>query len=127
MSNLAPMTRYVEVKMFKVSDSDYYPFLEERDGAKEAWEVFQLNDEGQWIQECIPPLIDNYEDNSYNEEEHKELTAIKGFDGDDGEKLLRFLNEQTKQQQLENGVSESDVFQGTVILNSLGNIMPLRY
>lgn len=127
MSNLAPMSRYVEVKMFKMSESDYYPFLEECDGAKEAWEVFQLNDEGQWIQECIPPLIDNYEDNSYNEEEHKELTAIKGFDGDDGEKLLRFLNEQTKQQQLENGVSESDVFQGKVILNSLGNIMPVCY
>lgn len=131
MSKLATrMSRYVPVK---TSD---YSFMEEREGAsaKEAWELFQLNDEGQWIQEWMPPLIHDKPDseeqvygNGFDKDQHKELTAIKGFQGDDGEKLLRFLNEQTKKQQLENGANESDVFQGTVILNSLGNIIPVCY
>jgi hypothetical protein len=111
--------------MFKGSDSDY-PFMEHRDGAVEAWELFQLNDEGQWVQECMPPLIDNDDCTStteYDEQSHMELTAIKGFEDGEGEKLLRFLNEQTIAQQLENGVSESDVVDGTIILNSLGKII----
>ena len=116
------MSKYVLVKMFKVTDS---PFMEEREGASEAWELFQLNDDGQWIQECMPPLVDNEEANNteYDEQAHMELTAIKGFEDGEGEKLLRFLNKETVTQQMENGVSESDVVQGTTILNSLGHVL----
>ena len=140
------MSRYVLVKMHRMtvsSDSNYCPFMEERDGANETWELFQLNDEGQWVQECMPPLID--EESLRAEEERRycnmiygksdnedpvvdeELTAIKGFDGGDGERLLRHLNKETKRQQLETGVKESDVCQGTVILNSLNQIIPVCY
>ena len=142
------MSRYVLVKMHRMpasSDSNYCPFMEECDGANETWELFQLNDEGQWVQEYMPPLIYNSEEDeraererrycnmiygkSDNEdpvvdaEQYKELTAIKGFDGGDGERLLRFLNEQTAKQQLENGVNASDVIQGTVILNSIDQVI----
>jgi hypothetical protein len=116
------MSKYVLVKMFKVTDS---PFMEEREGASEAWELFQLNDEGQWVQECMPPLVDNDEakNTEYDEQAHMELTAIKGFEDGEGEKLLRFLNKETVTQQMENGVSESDVVQGTTIINSLGHVL----
>ena len=137
------MSRYVLVKMHRMtasSDSNYCPFMEECDGANETWELFQLNDEGQWVQEYMPPLIDeeslraekeirycnmiygksDSEDPVVDAEQYKELTAIKGFEGGDGERLLQFLNEQTAKQQLENG---SDVFLGTTILNSLGHTL----
>jgi hypothetical protein len=115
------MSKYVLVKMFKDLD---YPFMEEREGASEAWELFQLNDEGHWVQECMPPLIDNDDDDTeYDERAHMELTAIKGFEDCEGEKLLRFLNKETVAQQMENGVSESDVVQGTTIINSLGHVL----
>ena len=142
------MSRYVLVKMHRMtasSDSNYCPFMEERDGANETWELFQLNDEGQWVQEYMPPLIDNSEEDERAERErrycnmiygksdsedqvvvadqYEELTAIKGFEGGDGERLLRFLNEQTAKQQLENGIGESDVFLGTTILNSTGKTL----
>lgn len=142
------MSRYVLVKMHRMtasSDSNYCPFMEERDGANETWELFQLNDEGQWVQECMPPLIDHSEEDERAEfnkqycnriygksdsedtvvdaDQYEELTAIKGFEGGDGERLLRFLNEQTAKQQLENGVGESDVFLGTMIINSLGHTL----
>ena len=142
------MSRYVLVKMHRMtasSDSNYCPFMEECDGANETWELFQLNDEGQWVQVCMPPLIDRSEEDEraeYNKrycnmiygksdsedqvvvaDQYEELTAIKGFDGGDGERLLRFLNEQTAKQQLENGIGESDVFLGTTILNSLGHTL----
>jgi hypothetical protein len=107
--------------MFKVMD---YPFMEQRDGATDAWELFQLNDEGQWVQECMPPLIDNDDhDTEYDEQSHMELTAIKGFEDGEGEKLLRFLNEQTIAQQMENGIGESDIVQGTTIVNCLGHVL----
>ena len=139
------MSRYVLVKMHRMtasSDSNYCPFMEERDGANETWELFQLNDDGQWVQECMPPLIDHSEEDEQSEynkrycnmiygksdnedqvvvaDQYEELTAIKGFEGGDGESLLQFLNEQTTKQQLENG---SDVFLGTTILNSLGHTL----
>lgn len=142
------MSRYVLVKMHRMtasSDSNYCPFMEERDGANETWELFQLNDDGQWVQECMPPLIDYSEEDEraeYNKQYcnriysksdnedpvvDEELTAIKGFAGGDGERLLRHLNKETKRQQLETGVNESDVCQGTVILNSLDQIIPICY
>ncbi len=91
----------------------------------------------------MPPLIDHSEEDErteYNEQhcnkiyfksdneeqlalEDEEFTAIKGFEGGDGERLLRFLNEQTKKQQLENGVNVSDVYQGKVILNCIGHVL----
>ena len=140
------MSRYVLVKMHRMtasSDSNYCPFMEECDGANETWELFQLNDEGQWVQECMPPLIDeeslraekerlycnmiygqsDSEDPVVDEDQYEELTAIKGFEGGDGERLLQFLNEQTAKQQLENGIGESDVFLGTTILNSMGKTL----
>ena len=63
------------------------------------------------------------EDPVVDEDQYEELTAIKGFEGGDGERLLRFLNEQTAKQQLENGIGESDVFLGTTILNSTGKTL----
>lgn len=140
------MSRYVLVKMHRMtasSDSNYCPFMEECDGSNETWELFQLNDEGQWVQECMPPLIDEESVRAENERRYcnmiygksdieeqcdePELAAIKGFEGGDGERLLRHLNKETKRQQLETGVKESDVCQGTVILNSLNQIIPVCY
>ena len=126
------MSRYVLVKMFKVTD---YTFMDERDGASEVWELFQLNDEGQWVQEYMPPLVylepkndehaehNKLYDNKYDLSLHMELTTIKGFEGGHGERLLQHLNEQTTKQQLENGVHESDIAKGVVILNSIGEIL----
>ncbi len=127
------MSKYVSVKMYKASvsdsDSDYYPFVDECDGAEEVWEVFYLNDDGQWIQEYLPPLISIehnkiYGDDDFDFELHKEVTTIKGLTGANGEKLLKLLNEQTAKQQMEDdGVSESDVVKGTVILNSMDQML----
>lgn len=132
------MSRYVLVRMFRDNSvsGDYYPFMEERDGAQESFELFQLNDEGHWVQEYLPPLIHDEPkneaqveenklcENGYDEETCRELTAIKGFeDDDDGEKLLCYLNEQTAKQQMENGISEFEVDQGTIIFNSRGQIV----
>ena len=142
------MSRYVLVKMHRMtasSDSNYCPFMEECDGSNETWELFQLNDEGQWVQEHMPPLIYHSDEDERSEKERRycnmiygksdieeqcdepELAAIKGFEGGDGERLLRHLNKETKRQQLETGVKESDVCQGTVILNSLNQIIPVCY
>ena len=132
------MSRYVLVRMFRDNSvlEDYYPFIEQRDGARELFELFQLNDEGYWVQEYLPPLIHDEPkneaqveenklcENGYDEDTCRQLAAIKGFEyDDDGEKLLRYLNEQTAKQQMENGISEFDVDQGTLIFNSLGKII----
>ena len=134
---LQTMSRYVFVRMFRDnSASDYYPFMEEHDGARESFELFQLNDEGHWVQEYLPPLIHDEPkneaqveenklcENGYDEDTCRELTTIKGFEYDeDGEKLLCYLNEQTAKQQMENGISEFEVDQGTIIFNSLRQII----
>ena len=138
------MSRYILVKMHRMtarSDLNYCPFMEECDGSNEAWELFQLNDEGQWVQEYIPKLIEIDEESAQAEKERRycnmiygksdneeqiaepELEAIKGFEGGDGERLLRHLNKETKRQQLETGVTESDVRQGTMILNSIEQVL----
>ena len=138
------MSRYVLVKMHRMtasSDSNYCPFMEECDGSNETWELFQLNDEGQWVQEHMPPLIYHSDEDERSEKERRycnmiygksdsenpaideELEAIKGFEGGDGERLLCHLNKETKRQQLENGVNASDVIQGTVILNSIDQVI----
>lgn len=111
------MSRYVLVNLNEVFDSD-----SDTTGSDEAWEIFYLNDDGQWKQEYMPPLINN-DENGCDEQYYKELTAIISFDRDDGEKLLRYLNTETMKQQMENGISEFDVVQGTVILNSLDKIL----
>lgn len=124
--NQKTMSRYVLVRMFRDnSASDYYPFMEERDGARESFELFQLNDEGQWVQEYLPPLVDDDEEqvDYYDEDTCRGLAAIKGLDDDFAEQLLCYLNEQTASQQMENGISEFDVDQGTMIFNSLGEIL----
>lgn len=111
-------------RMNKATESDYYPFMEECDGAQEAFELFHLNDEEQWIQEYLPPLIyDDDEECYYDRDMCQELAAIKGLDADVGQRLLFYLNEQAASLQMENGINEFEVDQGSMILNSLGQTL----
>ena len=122
------MSRYIIVRMFRINkarESDYYPFMEECDGAREAFELFHLNDEEQWIQEYLPPLVDGDDDEEYyyDRDMCQEIAAIKGLDADIGQRLLFYLNEQAASQQMENGINEFEVDQGSMIVNSLGQTL----
>jgi hypothetical protein len=47
-------------------------------------------------------------------------TSIYSLDGDNGIKLLRILNEETRHQQHDDGVEEKDIQTGCAIINIMG-------
>lgn len=46
--------------------------------------------------------------------------SIYSLDGDNGIKLLKILNDETRQQQLDDGVEEKDIQSGYAIFNIMG-------
>jgi hypothetical protein len=54
-------------------------------------------------------------------EQYKQLVSIKHLDN--GIQLLQILNDTTKLQQINDGVKESDIKQGVVIVNTVGEII----
>jgi hypothetical protein len=126
------MSKYVIVELHHIlweteNGDGYLPFTEEDDDSVPTWETFHLNEEGQWTQEYIYSEPENMRQlkeafgEDFDVNWHMKLVSIKGLDGNEGEKLLRLLNEETKKQQMEDdGVSEGDVVQGTTILSIVG-------
>jgi hypothetical protein len=94
--------------------------------------IFCLENE-RWTQECMPPLADPENMTMTPEEEvldktfandfeqYKQLVSIKHLDN--GIQLLQILNDTTKLQQINDGVKESDIKQGVVIVNTVDEII----
>jgi len=126
------MSKYVIVELHHIpweteKGNGYFPFTDEDDDSVPTWETFHLNEKGQWTQEYIHSEPENRRQlkeafgENFDVKWHMNLVSIKGLDGNEGEKLLRILNEETKKQQMEDdGVGESDVAQGTTILSIVG-------
>ena len=125
------MSKYVTVKLHHMEYETrwcdgYYPFTEEdtKLGSIPTWETFHLNDDGQWTQEYIYSEPENQRQLNevykagFDVNWHRNMVSIKGLDGNEGEKLLRILNEETAKQQSEDGVS--DIAHGTTIISIIG-------
>jgi hypothetical protein len=110
---------FVLVPLFRRTDEDeedYRPLIEELNGTEEVCEEFYLEDDGVWRQEFFSPFASDDEAFASDDEA---TPPIKGFGGNnDGERLLRFLNEEVAKKQIRRGIRESDVLQGLVILNN---------
>jgi len=131
MLNLT-MSKYVIVELHHIkwetdNGDGYHPFTDEDKDSVPTWETFHLNEKGQWTQEYIYSEPENMRQlkeafgENFDVNWHMNLVSIKGLDGNEGEKLLRILNEETKKQQMEDdGVSESDVAQGATIISITG-------
>jgi hypothetical protein len=75
-----------------------------------------LNDDGEWTQEYIydePENLKELQDilgkNYISREIQMKRASIYSLDGDSGVKLLKILNAETRQQQLDDGVEEKDI------------------
>ena len=121
------MSNYVILKLYNKDNST---FVENFEGSTSIMIIFCLENE-RWTQECMPPLADP--ENMTPEEEvldktfandfeqYKQLVSIKHLDN--GIQLLQILNDTTKLQQINDGVKESDIKQGVVIVNTVGEII----
>ena len=123
------MSNYVILKLYNKDNST---FVENFEGSTSIMIIFCLENE-RWTQECMPPLADTENMTMTPEEEvldktfandfeqYKQLVSIKHLDN--GIQLLQILNDTTKLQQINDGVKESDIKQGVVIVNTVGEII----
>jgi len=127
------MSKYVTVQMYfqkweRYNADGYFPDPTNSTGLDgSTYETFHLNDDGEWTQEYIYDDPENLADlkaslgDGYISRYYQmSFFNIKGLDGDNGIRLLKILNEETKTQQLEGGVMEADIQQGHAIRNIMG-------
>jgi len=127
------MSKYVTVNMYyqkweRYKGDGYCPATENGEGDDGSnYETFHLNDEGEWTQEYIYDEPENLKElrdilgkNYVSRDYHMKQTSIYSLDGDNGIKLLKILNEETRVQQLDDGVEEKDIQSGCAIFNIMG-------
>ena len=127
------MSKYVTVNVYyqkweRVSGDGYCPSTTNSDGDDASnYETFHLNDDGEWTQEYIydePENLKELQDilgqNYISREFQMKQASIFSLDGDSGIKLLKILNTETRQQQLDDGVEEKNIQSGSKIYNIMG-------
>ncbi len=127
------MSKYVTVKMYyqkweRYNGDGYCASTENDDGNDGSnYETFHLNDDGKWTQEYIYDEPENLKElkeilgkNYISRDYHMKQTSIYSLDGDNGAKLLKILNEETRVEQLDDGVEEKDIQRGSAIFNIMG-------
>ena len=127
------MSKYVTVKMYyqkweRYNGDGYCPSTEDEEGNDGSnYETFHLNDDGEWTQEYIYDEPENLKElqnilgkNYISREIQMKRASIYSLDGDSGVKLLKILNAETRQQQLDDGVEEKDIQSGSTISNIMG-------
>ena len=127
MSNY--VTENVYYQMWERFNGDgYCPSTENDDGNDGSnYETFHLNEDGEWTQEYIYDEPENLKElketlgeNYVSREYHMKQASIHSLDGDNGIKLLKILNDEARQQQLDDGVEEKDIQTGCAIFNIMG-------
>ena len=127
------MSKYVTVNMHyqkweRYNGDGYCPSTEDEEGNDGSnYETFHLNDDGEWTQEYIYDEPENLKElqnilgkNYISREIQMKRASIYSLDGDSGVKLLKILNAETRQQQLDDGVEEKDIQSGSTISNIMG-------
>ena len=127
------MSKYVTVNVYyqkweRYNGDGYCPSTEDEEGNDGSnYETFHLNDDGEWTQEYIydePENLKELQDilgkNYISREIQMKRASIYSLDGDSGVKLLKILNAETRQQQLDDGVEEKDIQSGSTISNIMG-------
>ena len=127
------MSKYVTVNVYyqkweRFNGDGYCASTTNGDGDDASnYETFHLNDDGQWTQEYIydePENLKELQDilgkNYISRDFQMKRASIFSLDGDNGIKLLKILNEETKLQQLDDGVEEKDIQTGFTIFNIMG-------
>lgn len=127
------MSKYVTVNMYyqkweRFNGDGYCPSTTNdvgNDGSN--YETFHLNDDGEWTQEYIYDEPENLKElrdilgqNYISREFQMKRASIYSLDGNSGIKLLKILNAETRQQQLDDGVEEKDIQSGSTISNIMG-------
>jgi hypothetical protein len=127
------MSKYVTVNMYyqkweRYNGDGYCASTEyEKGNDGSNYETFHLNDDGEWTQEYIYDEPENLKElkdilgkNYISRDYHMKQTSIYSLDGDNGIKLLKILNDETRHQQLDCGVEEKDIRTGRTIFNIMG-------
>ena len=127
------MSKYVTVNVYyqkweRYNGDGYCPSTEDEEGNDGSnYETFHLNDDGEWTQEYIYDEPENLKElqnilgkNYISREIQMKRASIYSLDGDSGVKLLKILNAETRQQQLDDGVEEKDIQSGSTISNIMG-------
>ena len=127
------MSKYVTVNVYyqkweRFNGDGYCASTENDDGNDGSnYETFHLNDDGEWTQEYIydePENLKELQDilgkNYISREFQMKRASIFSLDGDNGIKLLKILNAETRQQQLDDCVEEIDIQSGCAIFNIMG-------
>ena len=127
------MSKYVTENVYyqkweRFNGDGYCPSTENDDGNDGSnYETFHLNDDGEWTQEYMydePENLKELQDilgqNYISREFQMKQASIFSLDGDSGIKLLKILNTETRQQQLDDGVEEKDIQIGFAISNIMG-------
>jgi hypothetical protein len=112
-------------KWERYNGDGYCPSTEDEEGNDGSnYETFHLNDDGEWTQEYIYDEPENLKElkdvlgkNYISRDYHMKQTSIYSLDGDNGIKLLKILNDETRQQQLDDGAEEKDIQTGRTIFN----------
>lgn len=115
-------------KWERYNGDGYCPSTEDEEGNDGSnYETFHLNDDGEWTQEYIYDEPENLKElqnilgkNYISREIQMKRASIYSLDGDSGVKLLKILNAETRQQQLDDGVEEKDIQSGSTISNIMG-------
>lgn len=111
------MSKIVAIELYSKNGSH---FVENCEDSTATVEIFCLED-GVWIQDCVPPLVDNDYYGNYDHQQQMELIAIKHMDNENRQILLTRLNEISRLQQLHDKVIEIE--EGDVVVNALGEII----
>jgi hypothetical protein len=127
------MSKYVTVNVYyqkweRFNGDGYCPSTEDEEGNDTSnYETFHLNEDGEWTQEYIYDEPENLKElkdilgqNYISREVQMKRANIFSLDGDSGLKLLKVLNAETRQQQLDDGVEEKDIQSGSKIYNIMG-------
>lgn len=127
------MSKYVTVNVYyqkweRYNGDGYCPSTEDEEGNDGSnYETFHLNDDGEWTQEYIYDEPENLKElqnilgkNYISREIQMKRASIYSLDGNSGIKLLKVLNAETRQQQLDDGVEEKDIQSGSTISNIMG-------
>jgi hypothetical protein len=111
------MSKIVAIELYSKDGSH---FVENFEDSTATVEIFCLED-GVWIQDCMPPLVDNDYTGNYDHNQQMEMIAIMYMDNENRNALLTRLNEISRLQQLHD--KAIDIEQGDVIINTLGEII----
>ena len=126
------MNKTVTVQLYfktevRLNGDGYYPVVTNDDLDGSVYETFYLNDDGIWNQKYIydepvkfKELKETLGENYISREVHMHNMSIRDLDHDNGIKLLKLLNDETKRLQLEGGICESEIKQGFTIMNING-------